>query len=270
MLIESNLKYEKQLTSLWHKVFGDDEGYIKLFFDKLYKASKTFAEFDGEKIVSAFYLLDCKINFNSHQYSGFYLYAAATDPEYRNRGIMGMLIEQAKKYCRENGISFISLVPGSEPLYSYYSKFGFQTAMHKNIVSYNNHENIPCSIERTDVKTYLKMRSAHESSSFIWGEKELDYVFACFDYFNIYAYKGNGFLMVADENSKTVKELICSEEKLDDALKSISSFYGGKPFVAETRLNVGKRIPFGMICPIEPKLERKWSMDDIYMNFALD
>ncbi|MCM1364036.1 MAG: GNAT family N-acetyltransferase [Faecalibacterium sp.] len=270
MLIKSEEKYIEQLTKLWHDVFDDDEEYIKLFFDTVYKNSKTFAHFDGEKIVSVFYLLDCKIRYESCEYKGFYLYAAATDPDYRKRGLMSDLIEQAKQYCRDSNVSFISLVPGNEPLYAYYSKLGFQTAMYKNIVCINEKSNKQNIFVEADVDDYLKIRNTYNGNCFLWNKDELSYVFDCFDYCGIHAYRDKKCCVVADKKNHRVNELICDKLCLSETVEKLSGFFCGKEFTIETPYNIGERIKFGMICPIDAKLNREWSADDIYMNFALD
>ena len=89
MLIETKDKYIDSLIKLWNKVFGDDEDYIKLFFKDAYYDCECFAEIYDDEVVSAFYLLKCIIKLDGKIYNGRYLYAAATLPEYRNKGLMG-------------------------------------------------------------------------------------------------------------------------------------------------------------------------------------
>ena len=122
MLIESKEKYIPSLLDLWKKVFGDSEEYIRLFFDKAYFDSECFAVIEEDKVISAFYLLKCSIKFNGEVYCGRYLYAAATLPDYRGKGLMSELINEALKYCESHNLDFIALVPADDGLYDYYDR----------------------------------------------------------------------------------------------------------------------------------------------------
>jgi GNAT superfamily N-acetyltransferase len=92
MLIQEKDKYISSLISLWHSVFGDETDYIKLFFKEAYFDSECFAEIIEDEPVSALYLLKCIIKCDGKIYRGRYLYAAATLPEYRGKGLMSKLM----------------------------------------------------------------------------------------------------------------------------------------------------------------------------------
>lgn len=270
MLLQSELKYSDELTTLWHTVFGDETEYIKLFFSSVYQKSKTFASFDGEKIVSVFYLLDCKLKFNKKKYNGYYLYAAATDPNYRNKGLMSALINEGKDYCRKNSIDFISLVPGESWLYSYYNRFGFKTAMYKYICKSDKTRFNQIDAAVIDAAQYTKLRNECLENAFIWQNDEMNYVLKCFDFYGIKPYRTADCCFLAGEKDYNVKELICQRDKLSSALSQVSAFFGGEAFEYQTVFPQGEKFPFGMICPINSELDRNWSVDDIYMNLALD
>jgi len=270
MIIENDKAYIPMLAELWHKVFNDEKAYIDIFFDTVYSSCKTFAHFENGSIVSAFYLLDCKIRVDNKEFDGVYLYAAATDSRFRKRGIMSSLIEEAKSYCIKNEISFISLVPGAKELYNYYSNLGFQTAMYKNIAEAKSEAESGSTVNRCFAKTYLKSRQTALSNCFLWKEHELEYVFKCLEYSGICAYSGDGLAFIADKKSSCVKELLCSQSDLPRAFAEMSAMLGRNEFIFETPLDIGKRIPFGMIITFNESLKKEWSMNSIYMNLALD
>ena len=120
-----------QLHTLWKDVFGDEDGYIDLFFSGAFHTSHPFAVIENGEVQSVLYLLDCQLQAGKQRYDGYYLYAAATKPQYRRRGLMRTLIEEAKAYMHESGKDFIVLVPATKPLYDYYEHFGFQTKLYR-------------------------------------------------------------------------------------------------------------------------------------------
>ena len=131
MLIDKQ-KYKDSLSLLWHRVFGDYYSYISILFKEDYDNSiLCFGELDNENVISAFYLLKNTLNFNGKIYNGFYLYAAATLPEYRGKGTMSALIREAQDFCKAEGYDYISLLPAEESLYDYYGRFSFETAMYR-------------------------------------------------------------------------------------------------------------------------------------------
>ena len=132
MLIKASENVKKDLFSLWKEAFGDEDGYIELFFKTLFNENiRIFAEASDNKIVSVLYLMRSYIKTEEKIYDGYYLYAAATKLAYRGKGIMGKLINEAKDYVISQGKDFISLVPGEEYLYSYYKKFDFEPVMYR-------------------------------------------------------------------------------------------------------------------------------------------
>lgn len=268
MLIASEKKYINQLSGLWQKVFADEIGYIDLFFKNIYYKSKTFAAFDGDKIISVLYLMDSKIRFNGQLYRGFYLYAAATDSDYRRKGIMGTLLKEAQQYTKAIGKDYISLVPGNAPLYDYYSKFGFESAMYK-CVSKGEAEMNNISPEKVKANEYKIFRDLNVRNAFLWDEEELSYALDCFSYYDIIPYMTDKAVFILDKENSSAKELICKQEDFCDTINVIGSLCGKKDVFYESFYGKEK-IPFGMIYPVNENLKREWSMDDIYMNLALD
>ena len=130
MRITPSEDYLTQLHTLWKDVFGDEDGYIDLFFARAFPSSHPFAVLEDGEIRSVLYLLDCRLQAGGQLYDGYYLYAAATKPQYRGKGLMRALIEEAKAFLHETNKAFIVLVPASKPLYDYYERFGFSTRLY--------------------------------------------------------------------------------------------------------------------------------------------
>lgn len=277
MLIDK-LTHKKSLAELWHRVFGDSYSFIDLIFKPEYeKDILCFGELDGEKAVSAFYLIKNKLKYEGKLYSGYYLYAAATLPEYRKSGFMSALIKEAQVYCRENGVDFISLVPSQESLYSYYARFGFQSAMYRTVSN-------DCDVKKKtqistaasiDAEELGKIRKSYEGNIMLLEGASLSYAVDCFnasdvkinrlseDGCYIFSAEDNNIIEFASskENFAVNCEMLKSEVSEDVIISS--------PFELEF-CKCNNKKSYGMLYPININLEREWSFTDIYMNLALD
>ena len=121
MVVFADKSREAELIEIWKQSFGDSEEYIRTFFE--WNLSKTMVivyEVDG-KAVSVAYLLPV-----TYERAGqkavpcWYLYAAATLPEFRGRGYFGEIM----KVVREEVAEPIILVPGEISLVAFYQKQG--------------------------------------------------------------------------------------------------------------------------------------------------
>lgn len=243
MLIDKQI-HKEALAELWHKVFGDNYSYINLIFRDEYSDSIIcFGETEGDKVVSAFYLLKNTLKLEGRVYKGYYLYAAATLASHRGKGIMGRLINEAQLYCKNEGADFISLVPSQKSLYSYYQRFGFESAMY----CYFNSEN-PGNLIKIDGEEYYAFRSDIVADYVNFERNAFSYAINCFNEVGTGFYKDSSndrYFCIDDEN-------YVIEELSSDSLFS------------------KEKKPFGMIYPINNELLRNWNYTDIYMNIALD
>ena len=76
---------------------------------------------DG-KTVSMLFTLPCELNFEGKKQKLYYVYAAATDKEYRGMGYMSALIKEVTKVSDAP----LFLKPATESLQSFYQKLGFE------------------------------------------------------------------------------------------------------------------------------------------------
>lgn len=114
-----------ELKKLWIDTFGDTKEYVNTFFDKFYIPDNVIVYKENGKIVSSLYMIDYCLKYNDKYYKIMYLYALATDNEYRCKGIMSMLIDKADKIMHNKGYVGAFLIPAEESLYDYYGRFGF-------------------------------------------------------------------------------------------------------------------------------------------------
>ena len=112
------------LQNLWHTVFGDDEKFISHFINDIIKPSRGFLAEDAGVIAAAAYIID-GITVLGRAYP--YIYAVATLPKYRSRGLgKAVSIACAEQIESEGGVP--SLHPAEKTLFSWYGKIGFKTS----------------------------------------------------------------------------------------------------------------------------------------------
>lgn len=130
----------ENLAAIWRMAFSDSDEYIQKFFKEMYKDGYALVSREEGVAVSCAYLLESQFVIKGKPYSAYYFYAAATHPNYRGRGHMAAIINEAEKLATERGIDFIILVPAEPELYRYYSKFGFETKFYKRVLSFSRDE----------------------------------------------------------------------------------------------------------------------------------
>lgn len=262
MRITPSPAYLTQLHTLWKDVFGDEDGYIDLFFAHAFPESHPFAVIEQGEIRSVLYLLDCRLQAGKRQYNGYYLYAAATKPPYRGKGLMRSLIEEAKSYMHESNKDFIVLVPASEPLYGYYEKFGFATKLYR----------WAGTLQGTGQAVPDPITNAHYASlpcgdldRFLWTDDNLRYALACLSFYDTQAYLNKSAAFLFD--GKLVREVV-AESAWRAQFDLIAALPRGEyiPVYAPWALPGFQKQPYGMLYTADSALLSR----SYYMNFALD
>lgn len=260
MLIKADKKYIPSLVKLWHNVFGDSEDYIRLFFKEAYYDGECFGEVIDGEVVSAFYLLKCSVRYAGKVYRGRYLYAAATVPEYRGKGLMSKLIREATAYCRQSGLDFIALVPAGDSLYDYYGRFGFCEAMYKFSFAINNEFVTLRAYREIDNPTeFYNIRSSADGLLF-YDKAGSDYAFDCLNF------SDNKVVSVSDDCFYIDGEELFVGSDESSAQNFLNSLGGEKVIYSNKPLRNAEKVKNGMLYCFNDELKDK----EFYMNIALD
>ena len=117
---------EAVLRYIWKEVFNDTDEFIESFFGRRYTADSALVYKAEGQIVSMIFLprYDFKVGDAKHGLG--YICGAATLPEHRQKGLMGLLLEASLEVMRARGDSFSALIPASDSLYEYYRRFGYR------------------------------------------------------------------------------------------------------------------------------------------------
>lgn len=251
-----------QLHTLWKDVYGDEDGYIDLFFSGAYFSSHPFAVVENSEVRSVLYLLDCALQSGGQLYNGYYLYAAATKPQYRRRGLMRALIEEAKAFMRETRKDFIALVPANAPLYDYYHTFGFETCLYRWAGTLRGSGKQPAA--SLSFAQYSAL-SPQPCDRFVWTNGNLQYALDCLAFYGTKAYRTDNAAFLFD--GRTVREVLSASAW--DAQFDLAAALpkdGTATVYAPFALSGFQKQPYGMLfSDTRALLQRQY-----YMNFALD
>ena len=110
-----------QLRQLWKAAFGDTDEFLDLFFSTAYSSLRCRCALENDRITGALYWFDVSWD---HCLCA-YVYAVATDPECRGRGICRQLMADTADLLKHNGYQGILLVPQDDGLFSMYGKMGY-------------------------------------------------------------------------------------------------------------------------------------------------
>lgn len=113
------------LKALWKTVFGDPDSFIDAFFEDAFSPNRCRWIREDGHIVSALYWLDCEYSCGKLAY----IYAVATDPAYRGKGLASRLLEETHAHLKALGYAGAVLKPANG-LFPFYGRLGYVSSGH--------------------------------------------------------------------------------------------------------------------------------------------
>jgi len=110
-----------ELRALWKRAFGDTEGFLDAFFQTAFSPERSLAAFFGEQLAGMLYWFDTELEGRKFAY----IYAVATAPEFRGRGVCRELMGLTHALLADRGYAGALLVPQTEELRKMYAAFGY-------------------------------------------------------------------------------------------------------------------------------------------------
>lgn len=104
------LEKKTKVKELWQLCFHDDERFVNLLFDNLYRDENTVCFEKGGEVTTALQMLPYRMSFGETSLDVSYISGAATRPEYRNRGLMGRLLKESFEIMRSRNIPLSALI----------------------------------------------------------------------------------------------------------------------------------------------------------------
>lgn len=239
------------LRQLWKKAFGDTDAFLDLFFSTGFHPLRCRCILDDHRIVAALYWFDiCWDNLR-----GAYLYAVATDPEYRGRGLCRALMEDTAALLTASGYDGALLVPQEDGLIAMYTKMGYlpATAIREELCTAGT---VPVPIREISAREYAKARlPLLPPRSVIQEAENLTFLETIARF-----YRGDGFLAAVSRETEHLRIL---EFLGDDSLAG--GFLAALGHSEATLRSPGGQTPYAMYRPLSNRCSKP-----VYFGFCFD
>ncbi len=117
------------LARLWEEVFGDGEDFTSEFFARLWTPGCCRAVFEGGEAAAMGF---CLRGPRAAGHGCGYIYAMATRPEYRGRGLAAGIGRALVAGAFADGLDIVATLPAEESLAAWYeSRLGMEPAFKK-------------------------------------------------------------------------------------------------------------------------------------------
>ena len=195
---------EPSLRRIWRESFGDDDEYIDFFLTRRFVPDNTPVLAADGTVVSQLFLLPALLRTGEQLHAIDYLFAAATDPAYRKAGCMARLLDYAAELSARRGREAIVLLPGTQALYRYYAKHGYQTAFQRRILQCRREE-LPAAVPPEDDAVSTLNAYYQHADGIVWDTPAIRYALAEHNAFRgRYAASGRAFAAVSGEEAAVI------------------------------------------------------------------
>lgn len=110
------------LKALWKAAFGDTDAFLADFFDIAYDPRRCRCAVAEGRVAAMLYWFETEYA----QQRLAYVYAVATDPAFRGRGLCRALMDDTARLLARLGFDGILLYPATEGLVRMYRKMGYE------------------------------------------------------------------------------------------------------------------------------------------------
>lgn len=110
------------LRALWKQAFGDPDAFLDGFFATGFSQARCRCLSWNDRVAAALYWFDCRWRDKKLAY----IYAVATDEDFRGKGFCRSLMEDTHRHLQKEGYHGAILVPGSRELFGLYEKLGYR------------------------------------------------------------------------------------------------------------------------------------------------
>ena len=263
---------------LWQLAFGDDGAYVDNFYHTYYRPERVLLlEEDGVvRAMTAWFETNFAVP-GQGRYRAAYLYAVATHPEARGRGLAGQLLAGADRIFREWGIPAVTTVPAEPSLHRFFGRNGFRECFVDGQFSAPR-ECRPTPpgaafLERLTPGEYRQLRE-----ELLAGTAHIDLPQEALAYQAgaCALASGGGLYAVQTPHGRAALcaegmesgGLLCPPEDLDWVLERLPGLLPRWSFAWRAP---GGSHPFGMLKWLDPELERSWDWDSTaYLGLAFD
>ena len=240
------------LRRLWQESFGDTDAFLDSFFGEAFSHLRCRCAKENGVTLGALYWFDVLCRDRKIAY----LYAVATHPAHRGKGVCRALMADVHALLKEQGYAGALLVPEGDSLRQMYASFGYvpATTISETFCAAGGD---PVPIHRVESEEYARLRRRVLPEGGVIQEGEgLRFLSR-----QVQFYRGSGFLLAAqilEDGSLFAPELLGSIDAAPGILRSLGCPQG-------TFRTPGSRQPFAMFLPLKEEAQ-----PPAYFGFAFD
>jgi GNAT superfamily N-acetyltransferase len=246
------------LLEIWNASFPGDEAFAKWFLTTVHRPEDAILWEDGGRPRAMLHLVPMRWSAGGLDLSAFYVYAVATLPESRGKGVAAALLSEAEAVAKSRGASLLMLVPQSGSLFEYYRRQGFSDALFRARRVIRLGEEVPTGYELDGAPGIAELNDCFEAALSGCGHvtrMKRDWA-RSLSYLSALGVRREGklagYAIYDDEGA--VRELIALDDAARRALEPGVLMRMGVP-EAVTFSPDGPGEPYGMARAIEPGLE---------------
>jgi len=243
--------------------FDECEAYSAFYCATRFTENNTLVYVEQHTPVASLTLLDAEVVTAGRVFPIAYVYAVATLPEWRNRGLAAALLQYADEHLQSRGVEAALLVPATAPLFDYYAKLGYETkffiAKHKPLFV-EEEADVVLQVTELTAGDYFRLRkAAYTAGGYYvqWDRSALDYALqecrlsgglAC----HLRTKTADGFLLAypAMDNTVIVKESWLNGNLYPLAFRMLQKIFGAQRqyiFYHPQAPDSATALPFGMM-----------------------
>jgi len=268
------------LRSLWELAFGDGGAYLDNFFDHYYRPERMIVlEEEGAVRAMTAWFDTVFVLPGQGEFRAAYLYAVATHPDCRGRGLAGRLLAWADDYFRTLDIPAVTTVPAEPALHNFFAANGFRECFthDERTVAPVSIGSAPFSLDPVSPKRYGELREA-----LLLDRPHVAFPVDALTYQDGCCRISGGGLYAADTSFGVA--LLCAEGMADGTL--LLKELLGQPDACDTLLShlptllpdfsgtcrvPGTSVPFGMLKWLDKSLAAQWNWgNSCYLGLAFD
>ncbi len=198
----------QQCEKLYLESFEDDIEFTNVLFENCFETNCYYLTED-ERVVSMLFALDVFIGSNK----GKYIYAVATNPEYRGKGYM------RKLFCDVEDIlggeySFLCLRPMNEGLFDFYARLGFKEKFFKKQIALKGEKVVCKPILVNNANDVRRIRKALCNEKFVEYGSEFYKLLTSYCEILTDSLENPTYLIIRERLSGKIKEFLGDTENL--------------------------------------------------------
>ena len=268
------------MQELWALAFGDSGPYVDNFFNNYYRPERMIV-LESEGIVRAMtaWFDTTFVIPEEGNHRAAYLYAVATHPDCRGKGLAGRLLAWADEHFRTLDIPVVTTVPAEPSLHNFFGANGFEECFsHDELTASPSIPGpAPFALEALEAGEYGALRE-----TLLAGFPHISFPTDALIYQQGCCSISGGGLYTADTGFGPVA--LCAEGMADGRL--LLKELLGQPSACDTLLNhlikllpnfsgiyriPGRNVPFGMVKYLNKTPSKQWNSNfSAYLGLAFD